>query len=48
MLGQQFDQRRAWLDQLMSLPHLWPGQVEAVRVLAAELGINVRIYNCKE
>lgn len=42
--GRDFDQRRAWLDELMSRPHLWPGQVETVKLLAQELGVEVRFY----
>lgn len=36
-----FDQRRDWLDRLLALPHLWPGQVETVRILAAELKVHL-------
>lgn len=42
-----FDQRRAWLDELLALPHLWPGQVETVRALAAELGVQVHVWRCE-
>lgn len=40
-----FDQRRVWLDELLAKPHLWPSQVATLKVLAAELDIEVRIYD---
>lgn len=43
--GRQFDQRRAWLDELMGLRHLWPWQVAQVLALAEELGVEVVIYD---
>lgn len=45
MTQAEFDQRRAYLDELLSLPHLWPAQVAQVQGLAAELGIEVVIYD---
>ena len=39
----EFDQRRAYLDELLSLPHLWPEQVAMVRSLADEKGVRVVI-----
>ena len=44
MTETHFDQRRAWLDELMARPHLWPAQVEIVRRLAEELGVEVRFW----
>ena len=40
-----FDQRRAWLDELLALRHLWPWQVAIVQALAEELGQPVVIYD---
>jgi hypothetical protein len=40
-----FDQRRAWLDELLAKPHLWPSQVAVLKLLAAELGVEVHIYD---
>lgn len=45
MTPAEFDQRRAWLDELLRLPHLWPWQVVQVQALAAELNVPVRIYD---
>ena len=45
MTAAEFDQRRAWLDELLSLPHLWPWQVLQVQALAEELGVPVRIFD---
>ena len=45
MTPADFDQRRAWLDELLSLPHLWPWQVVQVQALAEELGVEVVIYD---
>lgn len=39
------DQRRAWLDELLRLPHLWPSQVAVVKMLAEELGVKVVIMD---
>lgn len=39
-----FNPRRQWLDELLARPHLWPGQVDAIRVLAAELGVEISFY----
>jgi len=39
----EFDARRAWLDELLSLAHLWPWQVAQVMALAEELGVAVVI-----
>jgi len=44
MTTAEFDARRAWLDELLSLRHLWPHQVAVVRMLAEELGVMVAIY----
>lgn len=44
MTTEPFDQRRAWLDDLLSKPHLWPAQVQIVKLLAAELAIPVTFY----
>lgn len=44
MTPAEFDQRRAHLDELLSRPHLWPGQVALVRSLAEELGVEVRFF----
>lgn len=41
----EFDQRRAWLDELLARRHLWPEQVAMVRSLAEELGVQVVIYD---
>jgi len=41
----EFNARRAWLDELLSLAHLWPWQVVQVLALAEELGVRVRIYD---
>jgi len=41
---QSFDPRRAWLEDLLTLPHLWPEQVATVRRLADTLGIKIVIY----
>lgn len=41
----EFDQRRAWLDELLAKRHLWPSQVAMVRVLAEELGVEVVIVD---
>lgn len=35
-------QPRAWNADLLSRPHLWPSQVETTKLLAAELGIELR------
>lgn len=45
MTPAEFDQRRAHLDELLSRPHLWPGQVALVRSLAEELGVQVVIVD---
>ena len=45
MTPAEFDQRRAWLDELLRLPHLWPEQVAMVRSLAEELGVAVEIFD---
>ena len=42
-----FDQRRAWFDELLRLPHLWPWQVVQVMALAEELGVTVAIMDKK-
>jgi hypothetical protein len=44
MTETQFDQRRVWLDELLAKRHLWPSQVAVVRMLAAELGVEVRVF----
>lgn len=44
MTETQLDQRRAWLDELLAKRHLWPGQVATVKMLAEELGVEVRIF----
>lgn len=44
MTETQFDQRRAWLDELLAKRHLWPSQVAVLRVLAQELGVEVKIF----
>lgn len=44
MANTTFDQRRAWLDDLLSRPHLWPSQVETVKLLAAELSVELRLF----
>jgi hypothetical protein len=41
----EFDQRRAFLEDLLSRRHLWPWQVTQVAALAEELGIEVVIYD---
>lgn len=41
---ERFDQRRAWLDELLAKRHLWPNQVAIVRILAEELGVEIRIF----
>lgn len=38
------DQRRIWLDDLLSRPHLWPGQIETAKLLAEELGVPIQIW----
>lgn len=43
-MSSSFDPRRVWLEELLALPHLWPGQVAQVRALAAELGVEVRFW----
>ena len=43
MTTAEFDARRAWLDELLSLRHLWPWQVLQVLALAEELGVAVVI-----
>jgi len=40
----EFDQRRAWLDELLAKRHLWPHQVAVVKMLAEELGVEVRFF----
>ena len=45
MTPAEFDQRRAWLDELLRLPHLWPWQVVQVMALAEELGVQVVIVD---
>lgn len=40
----RFDQRRAWLDELLARRDLSPAQEETVRELAAELGVPVVFY----
>ena len=45
MTPAEFDQRRAYLEELLSRPHLWPAQVAQVVALAEELGIEVVIYD---
>jgi hypothetical protein len=45
MTPADFDQRRAWLDELLRLPHLWPWQVVQVQALAEELGVQVVIWD---
>lgn len=40
-----FDQRRAWLDELLAKPHLWPSQVAIARILAEELGVKLIIWD---
>ena len=37
-----FNPRRQWLDEYLARPNLWPGQIDAVRVLAAELGVDIQ------
>lgn len=44
MTETQFDQRRAWLDELLAKRHLWPAQEQIVLTLAAELGVEVKLY----
>ena len=44
MTEEQFDQRRAWLDELLAKAHLWPAQVAVVKMLAQEMGVEVRFY----
>ena len=44
MTETQFDQRRAWLDELLAKRHLWPSQVAIVKMLAEELDIEVRFF----
>lgn len=44
MTETQFDQRRAWLDELLAKRHLWPSQVAVLRVLAEELGVEVKVF----
>lgn len=39
-----FNPRRQWLDEYLARPHLWPGQIDAARVLAAELGVELQFY----
>lgn len=45
MTETQFDQRRAWLDELLAKPHLYPEQIALVRSLAEELDISVVIID---
>jgi hypothetical protein len=45
MTPADFDQRQAWLDELLSQPHLWPDQVVQVQALAEELGVEVVIVD---
>ena len=40
----EFDARRQWLDEYLARPHLWPGQVDAIRVLADQLGVEIQFY----
>jgi selenocysteine lyase/cysteine desulfurase len=47
MTETQFDQRRAWLDELLAKRHLWPSQVAVLRMLAQELGVEVTIWDKK-
>ena len=41
----EFDQRRAWLDELLAKRHLWPAQVLQAKALAEELGVRVVIVD---
>lgn len=45
MTPAEFDQRRAYLDELLSRPHLWPGQVAQAQGLAEELGVRIVIVD---
>ena len=45
MTPAEFDQRRAWLDELLSRKHLWPEQVALVQALAEEMGVQVVIVD---
>jgi len=45
MMQVEVDQRRAWLDELLAKRHLWPSQVTVVRMLAAELGVEIEIWS---
>lgn len=45
MAGSEFDARRAWFEELLALPHLWPWQVAQVQALAEELGVTVTIWD---
>lgn len=40
----QFNPRRVWLEELLSRPDLWRGNVDALRVLAVELGVDVGFF----
>lgn len=44
MQSTQFNPRRAWLDELMSRPHLWPDQLEQVMRLADEMGVKINVW----
>lgn len=37
----EFNPRQQWLEEYLARPMLWPGQVDAVEVLARELGATV-------
>lgn len=43
-MAEQLDQRRAWLDELLALRHLWPAQVAVAKMLAEELGVEIKIW----
>lgn len=45
MTPAEFDQRRAYLNELFAMPHLWPWQVATVQALAEELGVPVVIVD---
>lgn len=44
-MAENFDPRRAMLDELLARRHLWPAQVAVVKMLAEELGVEVIIVD---
>lgn len=45
MTSSCIDPRRAWLDDMLARPHLWPHLELQVQALAQELGVEVVIVD---